>query len=159
MRRYVRNSVNIPDKWHEQPGPIPGLSEELSAQIKAQWKDRDRDDFAGSFDKGWAIATAAIERLSTDPTALKIKTFRDKYHAHLEMAPIGSDPGPVNLSKLGLTYQDVFGFVDGYMTPAFELVRVLTGQVHDIEGFAEVHSKNGSDMWQILAGLNDQQNA
>jgi hypothetical protein len=148
--------TQIPVKWHDQPGPIPGLSEAASERIKAEWKDRDREDFAESFDKGWAAARSAIEELEHDPIAQKVKTFRDKHHAHLEMTAIGSDPGPFDVSKLGLTFNDILDFSDRYMNAAFELARVLTGQVYDVEGFSDVHRKYGEDMWRILAGLGDQ---
>lgn len=144
----------IPDKWHENPAPIEGLTEEQSDRIRAQWRDRDREDFEKSYDEGWATVTSAVHAMDNDPVAEKIKMFRDKYLAHLEMAPLGSDPGPFNVSTLGLTFDDILQFADRYMPPTFELARILTGNVHDVEGFSNAHQKHGNDMWRVLAGLN-----
>lgn len=143
----------IPDKWHEEPGLIPGLTEEQTEEIHDRWRDKDREDFGKSFDNGWAIATTAITKLAKDPVAEKIKTFRDKYYAHLEIAPLGSDPGPFDIAELGLRYNDILEFSDCYMPALFELVRILTGSVHDVEGFIKVHRRHGHDMWRIFAGL------
>lgn len=143
----------LPDKWHEQPGPIPGLTQEQTDDIRNEWRDRDREDFAKSFDEGWVVATKAIEELTKDPVAEKIKTFRDKYHAHLEMAPMGSDPGPFDVGQLGLKYNEILELAERYMPALFELARVLTGNVHDVEGFSNAHQRYGEEMWRILAGL------
>lgn len=143
----------IPDKWHDQPGPIPGLSEEQTARIREKWRGKDREDFEASFDEGWASVRDAVSNLEIDPVAEKVKTFRDKYHAHLEMAPLGRDPGPFDVASLGLTYNDLLDFADRYMRAVFELTRILTGNVFDVEGFSEAHRRHGSDMWRILAGL------
>lgn len=150
LKEYFRS---LPDKWHEQPGPIEGLSVEASDRIRDSWRDKDREDFAKSFSEGWATVTAAMAELQSDPVAEKIKTFRDKYHAHLEMAPLGKDPGPFDVANLGLTYNDLLSFADRYMPALFELARVLTGHVHDVEGFSEVHRKYGEGMWRVLAGV------
>jgi len=143
----------IPDQWHKEPGPIDGLSEEASRRIRDAWRDKDRDEFEKSFDDGWQIATGALREMEKDPVAAKIMTFRDKYHAHLEMAPMGKDPGPFDVASLGLTYKHLLDFADHYMDAVFELARLLTGTVHDMEGFTEMHQKCGENMWRILAGL------
>ena len=114
---------------------IPGLTAAQAASIIDQWRDKDREEFEASFDEGWKIASEAIEQLKTDPVAEKIKTFRDKYHAHLEMTPLGQDPGPFDVNTLELSFSDLFGFLDHYIPPLFELVRVLTGSVGYVEGY------------------------
>ena len=140
----------LPDKWHDNPASIDGLTEEQSASVRTAWRDKDREEFAQSFDEGWATASAAITYMKADPVAEKIKTFRDKYHSHLEMAPLGTDPGPFKVSSLGLTFDEILQFADHYMPAAFELARVLTGNVHDVEGFSNAHKKYGNDMWRVL---------
>nr|WP_291769006.1 hypothetical protein [Limnobacter sp.] len=154
VHRALREQFRcMPDMWHDDPSPIDGLTEEQSASIRAQWRDRDREDFEKSFDEGWTAVSSAIAAMETDPVAKKIKKFRDKYHAHLEMVPLGQDPGPFKVSTLGLTFDDILQFADRYMPAAFELARVLTGNVHDVEGFSNAHRKYGSHMWRVLAGL------
>lgn len=143
----------IPDKWHNAPEPIDGLTAEQSEKLRNEWRDKGREDFAVSFDEGWEAVTSAIEAISNDAVAEKIKTFRDKYHAHLEMTPLGSDPGPFDVGQLGLTYSEILEFESYYMPAAFELVRVLTGNVYDVEGFSNMHRKYGESMWRVLAGL------
>lgn len=143
---------HIPDKWHDN-SKIPGLSVEQAASIIEEWRDKDREEFEVSFDEGWTVATRAIETLNRDPIALKIKTFRDKYHAHLEMTPLGQDPGPFDVKSLKLSFNDIFDFLDRYIPPVFELVRVLTGSVHDVDGFSAAHKKYGLDMWCVLSGV------
>jgi AbiU2 len=146
---------SLPDTWNRQPGPIPGLTEELSEQVRTEWLDRDREEFAQSFDEGWAAAASAIAALAADPIAEKIKTFRNKHHAHLEMSPLGKDPGQFDVSQIGLTFNDLFAFADRYMAAAFELTRVLTGHVYNLDDFSEIHREQADDMWNVLAGLSD----
>lgn len=156
MRAALREKFRcLPDKWQEQPGPIPGLSDGETTAIREKWRDRDREDFAKSFDEGWATVTAAVEAIGKDPVADKIRTFRDKHHAHLEMAPMGTDPGPFDVGTLGLSLDDIFTFADRYMNAVFELARILTGNVHDVEGFSDMHRRYGEDMWRVLAGLGE----
>ena len=143
---------HIPDKWHDNL-EMPGLSTEQAASIIEEWRDKDREEFEASFDEGWAVATSALESLDSDPIAQKIKTFRDKYHAHLEMTPLGQDPGPFDVKSLDLSFNDIFEFLDRYIPPLFELVRVLTGSVHDVDGFSSAHKKYGLDMWCVLSGV------
>jgi hypothetical protein len=154
MHRELREKFSqIPNRFYENQEPIPGMSEKQSMEWHRSLLERDIDNYKKSFDKGWTIASKAIDDLSNDPIAEKIKTFRDKYHAHFEMLPLGEDPGPFNVGQLGLTYNEILDFVDRYMPAIFELVRVLTGSVHDVNRFSEVHKKYGEDMWRILAGL------
>lgn len=154
VHRTLREQFRcFPDTWHNVSTPIDGLTEEQTALVRTACRDKEREDFAESFDKGWATASEAIETMKKDPIADKIKTFRDKYHAHLEMAPLGSDPGPFNVSSLGLTIDDILQFADRYIPAVFELACILTGNVQDVEDFSNAHRKNGNDMWRVLAGL------
>jgi hypothetical protein len=147
------NFRQIPDKWHTNP-EIPGLTLKEAAPIVEEWKEKDRKEFEESFDEGWNIAMKAIESLKSDPVAQKIKTFRDKYHAHLEMTPLGKDPGPFDVNSLELSFNDIFDFLNKYIPPVFDLVRVITGSVHDIKEFSSIHRKCGLDMWCVLSGVN-----
>ncbi len=147
--------TSIPDRWHNKPGAINGLTEEQSDQVRERWREKDKTDFSESFDKAWARVVSAVESLAADPVAEKIRTFRDKYHAHFEMSPLGSDPGPFDVSSLDLTYNDLIDFIDSYVDAVYELSRLLTGTVYNVEEFAEIHKRSGSDMWRILADLKD----
>ena len=91
--------AEIPDKWNNKPGSIGGLSESQSAEIRKQFRDKDRKEYEESFEEGWESAVKAVKDLAEDPVAAKIKTFRDKYHAHLQMTPLGQDPGPFDLTS------------------------------------------------------------
>ena len=57
----------------------------------------------------------------------------------IEMIPLGQDPGPFDVKSLCLTYNDILYFAGRYMGAIFELVQILTGNVFDVEGFAEAH--------------------
>ena len=143
----------IPDKWNDHTKLLPGLSEESSKSIIEEWRNKDRSDFSRSFEKGWGIATQAIDDLKNDLIASKVKTFRDKYHAHLEMTPLGQDPSPFDVKSLKLTYNEILEFHAKYVEAVFELTRILTGSVHDIDGFTKIHKESGEDMWLILSGV------
>jgi hypothetical protein len=39
--------------------------------------------------------------------AAKIKTLRDKHHAHLEMRKLDEEPGAFDINTLGLTFNEV----------------------------------------------------
>lgn len=135
--------------------PIAGLTEEQCASARIILREKDREDLGKSFEMGWNFVSAAktdidIER---DSIVEKFRKFRDKYHAHLEMTPLGTDPRPFDLSNLNVTYNDILTFADRYMPAAFELARILTGTVHDVEGFSNIHKKSGTTMWRLLANL------
>jgi hypothetical protein len=154
IHELMRNRFRrLPEKWHAQPGPIPGLTQELSDQVRVEWMDRDREEFTRSFDEGWNVAQTAVATLRDDPVVEKVKTFRNKHHAHLEMSPLEHDPGPFDVFTLRLTFNDLFELADRYMPPAFELARVLTGHVYDLKDFSDIHRLQGDDMWRILSGL------
>lgn len=141
----------IPDKWHENAEPIEGLTVEQSTAIRDAWREKDRDEFLASFDEGWATVLAARDTVLADERSTKICTLRDKYLAHYEMAPLGAEQEPFNVASLGLTFNDIFAYADQHMPAVFELCRVLTGNVFDVEGFSEAHRRYGKDMWAILS--------
>jgi hypothetical protein len=133
--------------------PIAGLTEEQCASARSILRKKDREDLVKSFEKGWNSVSAAKTDIERDSIAEKFKKFRDKYHAHLEMTPLGTDPRPFDLSELNLIYNDILTFADRYMPAAFELARILTGTVHDVEVFSNIHKKSGTTMWRLLANL------
>ncbi|MDF1530666.1 MAG: hypothetical protein P1R74_16230, partial [Sedimenticola sp.] len=70
-----------------------------------EWLAKDREKFGLSFDKGMAEVGSFIARLEQDPIANKIKTFRDKYLAHLEMTPLGEDRAGTKISDSALRWK------------------------------------------------------
>ncbi|MBO6555964.1 MAG: hypothetical protein JJ957_05655 [Pseudomonadales bacterium] len=146
---------HIPDKWHGDGAPIPGLTLEVTKQFASSWRDKDRSDYGASFDQDWEEIETAMAELEKNPTAEKIKTFRDRYHAHHEMARLGQDPVPFKVSDLELTINDLFEFADEYMNVVLKLARLLTGAYDDVESFSLVHRKQARDMWAILAEVED----
>ena len=97
------------------------------------------------------VVSKAINDIKIDDFAKKVITFRDKYSAHLEMAPLSDEPVRFPISKLNITYNDIFEFLDNYKESVFELARTLTGNVHDVDGFSLIHKDSGEDMWCILS--------
>lgn len=150
LREYFRT---IPDRRERHHSFGEGISEEDKKQIEADFLERDRAEYLKSFDEGWATVNRAARELESDPVAQKIKAFRDRYLAHLEMQPMGTDPGPFPVSELGLKIADVFAFADKYEPALLELTRVITGGTYARKQFHETHEKCGNDMWRILAGL------
>ncbi|MTT53110.1 hypothetical protein F1529_11510 [Alcanivorax sp. VBW004] len=143
----------IPDKWYENADGIGDLPKALAADMLAEMQESQRNDFEASFDKGWDEVSEAVSEMGANSVSKKLKTFRDKYHAHLEMSALGKDPAPFDVVSLGLTYNDIFAFADRYMKAAFELDRLISGTVSDPEEFSELHRQYGSAMWRILADL------
>lgn len=133
--------------------PIAGLTEEQCASARRMLREKNREDLVKSFEMGWNFVSAEKTDMEKDSIVEKFKTFRDKYHAHLEMTPLDTDPRPFDVSKLNLSYNDILTFAERYMPAAFELARILTGNVHDVEGFSNIHKKSGTIMWRILADL------
>jgi hypothetical protein len=146
---------HIPDQFHDDESPIPGLTLEETKQFTESWRDKDRADYEGSFDEDWSKIQESMANLEKNPIAEKIIKFRDKYHAHHEMAPLGQEPGPFRVSELELTINDLLDFADEYMKVVFELTRLLTGASQDVDGFSRVHRKYARDMWAILAEVDD----
>ena len=122
-------------------------------RIEAESLGKERAVYLKSFDEGWATVKRAAEALDSDPVAKKIKTFRDENHAHLEMQPIGADPGPFQVSELGIKFSDIFAFADKYEPALLELTRVVTRGTYSVKNFHEAHQKYGNEMWRILSGL------
>lgn len=149
----------IAEKWHGDTSPIEGLSQETSDKLRTEWLHQERDRFVESFDDGWRQVELAIQEIDADETTEKIRTFRDKHHAHYQMSPLGSDPGPYDLSEIGLTYNELLTYADKYLPAVFELGRVLTGNVIDVEAFSDVHKRYGTDMWKILASVTTDEEA
>lgn len=143
----------IPDKWYENVDGLGDLPEELAAEMLAKMQADQHKDFGKSFDTGWDAVTRAVSQLEMDPVSAKLKTFRDKYHAHLEMSPLGQDPAPFDVARLGLSYNDLFEFADRYVGTAFELNRIVSGTIYDFDDFSQRHCEQGSALWRRLARL------
>ena len=145
--------MSIPNKWYENASGLGDLPEELAAEMLAKMQADQCKEFEESFDSGWGVVTGAVAQLEKDPVSEKLKTFRDKYHAHLEMSPLGQDPAPFDVGSLGLSYNDLFEFADRYVGAVFELHRIVSGTIYDLDDFSKMHSEYGSAMWRRLAGL------
>lgn len=143
----------IPCKWYESSGGFDDVPPELAAEMLSKMREDQCQEFEKSFDEGWKRVSDYIQKIGTDVVSEKLKTFRDKYHAHLEMSPLGQDPGPFDVSGLGLKYNDVLNFSDNYIEAAFELNRIISGTVYDSDRFSELHREYGYSMWRVLAGL------
>lgn len=154
VHRALREQFRrIPDKWYDGADGIGELPKKLAVDVLAEMQEGHRKNFEASFDNGWDEVSKTVLEMEADPVSANLKTFRDKYHAHLEMSALGQDPAPFDVASLGLTYNDIIAFADRYMPAAFELDRLLSGIVSDPEEFSALHRQYGSAMWRILAGL------
>jgi hypothetical protein len=144
---------SIPDQWSGGGSSVGGVSQEAATWIQARWREQDQEYFEESFDEGWAKVSSAVATIGSDPVARGLATLRDKFHAHLEVTPLGTESRPFDVSSLGLKYTDLFAFADRYVQPAFELVRIITGKVFALDSFASMHRRQGAEMWRVLAGL------
>lgn len=133
---------------HVQIGDLPP---ETSAAIMEQFKEQDRITNYARFDERWDRLEADMAALKTDPVAAKIKTFRDKHHAHFEMQKLDEEPKPFDVNTIGLTFSEVLAFGDRCQALVAELGLLLTGTNWDPEEFAEVHAEQGRAMWLTLA--------
>jgi len=87
IRDHYRESYSrMDDDLHAEP--LEGIS---AATVEAR-RQRDRDENAARFDEKLAAFAQAMADLDADPLALKIKTFRDKHHAHMECSTWGRNP-------------------------------------------------------------------
>lgn len=139
------------DDFHEDP--IGDLSPELSARIQEKFRDQDRVTNFAQFDDRWAKVEASMAALKAHPVASKIKTMRDKHHAHLEMSKLDEEPRAFDISTIGLTFTEVLVFSDECQAIVAELGLLLTGTHWDPKQFASAHAKHGTAMWRTLAGL------
>lgn len=134
-----------------QTDTIEGLSAESSAAIMERFKQQDRDKNYARFDEGWERLEAEMAVLDTDPVAAKIKTFRDKRHAHFEMQKLDEEPKSFDVDSIGLTFNEVLAFGDRGQALVAELGLLLTGTSWDPQQFAEAHARQGTAMWKTLA--------
>lgn len=150
IKIYFRDTYGrIFDDLHV--GAIAGLSEERSAIFMERFRQKDRNDNYVRFDDGWARLQDLMERLEGDPVAEKIKSLRDKYHAHLEMKKLDENPEAFDPNTIGLTFEEVFEFNDSCQCIVAEIGLLLTGTNWDPKQFAESHAKQGKAMWQTLS--------
>ncbi len=140
------------DGFHEDP--IADLSPEMSAIVQEKFREQDRAKHYARFDDLWSKVESHMAALKAHPVANKIKTMRDKHHAHLEMSKLDEEPGAFDISTIGLTFTEVLAFGDECQAIVAELGLLLTGTNWDPRQFASVHEKHGKAMWQILVGLN-----
>uniref|UniRef100_Q3ATX1 HEPN AbiU2-like domain-containing protein n=1 Tax=Chlorobium chlorochromatii (strain CaD3) TaxID=340177 RepID=Q3ATX1_CHLCH len=110
------------------------------------------NELASEFHNIWDNVKKGKEKIMHDPNSEKLKTFRDKYYAHLEMTPMGNEPGPFNIKALGLTYCDIFNFLDTHQNVIYNVALMITGTNYDNEEFLGIHRKSANEMWRLLAG-------
>ncbi len=132
-------------------GQIGDLSPESSAAILGQFREQDRATNYAQFDERWERLEADMAALKADPVAGKIKTFRDKHHAHFEMQKLDEEPRAFDVNSIGLTFNEVLAFGDRCQAIVAELGLLLTGTNWDPKQFAEGHAKQGTAMWMMLA--------
>ncbi|KAF1710182.1 hypothetical protein [Pseudoxanthomonas sacheonensis] len=130
---------------------IEGLSPESSAAIMEQFAQQDRDKNYARFDEDWERVEAEMAVLGSNPVAAKIKTFRNKRHAHFEMQKLDEEPKPFDADSIGLTFDEVLAFGDLGQALVAKLGLLLTGTSWDPQEFAQAHAKQGTDMWKTLA--------
>ncbi|NCT86897.1 hypothetical protein GXB84_06080 [Stenotrophomonas acidaminiphila] len=138
---------------HLHDAPIGDLSPEMSAIFQEKFREQDRVRNYAQFDERWSKLEADNEALKTHPVVIKIKTMRDKHHAHLEMSKLDEEPRAFDISTIGLTFTELLDFSDECQAMVAELGLLLTGTNWDPKQFASVHEKNGKAMWRTLAGL------
>ncbi len=141
---------NIPDQFSEVRIYDLKLTEDDQKKYFANMREDQKNRYEEDFKSAWADLSAFVSGLEKNETALKIKTFRDKYFAHLEMQPLNQEPAPYNVENLGLKFNDVFAFMDECIKCCVNLVRLITGTTHVVGSFAEVHKKRGASMWTVL---------
>ncbi|MNV60468.1 hypothetical protein D3C71_1529300 [compost metagenome] len=139
------------DHFHDEP--ISDLPPESTAVFQEKFRQSDRDENYSRFDSGWEKVSAAMALLMADPVAEKIKTLRDKHHAHLEMRKLDEEPGAFDINTLGLTFNEVLAFGDRCQAIVAELGLLLTGTSWDPQQYASVHEAQGKAMWKTLAGV------
>jgi hypothetical protein len=135
------------------------LSNEDQERIKQETEDRlrreDMELYQEEFDRKWVEISQAIEDLTTCEIAKKVKEFRDKHQAHLEMARMSEGPNIYDVSSLQLTFNDVMDFQRRYVQVAIDLVLLITGTNWDLESTREHAKKSSEAMWAIFSGLED----
>jgi len=152
IKEHYRNHYGTMfDHFHEDP--ISDLPPERSAVFQERFREQDRVKHYAQFDDGLARVEADMAALKVDPVANKIKTMRDKHHAHLQMSNLDDEPAAFDINTLGLTFNEVLTFGDRCQAIVAELGLLLTGTNWDPTQFASVHEQHGKAMWRTLAGL------
>lgn len=147
LRRRFRN---IPDQF----GDARIYDTNLSAEEKQKYLGALKEDFKAKYEEDfnstWDSIFDFVASLEENDTATKLKTFRDKHFAHLEMQPLDQEPAPYRVESLGLKFNDIFQFMDECIKNSANIVRLITGTNHVIDSFSAVHKKRGESMWAIL---------
>ncbi|MCD9096667.1 hypothetical protein [Luteimonas fraxinea] len=149
LREHFRAAyAGMFDEFHEDPDE--GLSLERSKEINVESRESDRARNGARFDEGWDRVRKTVDGLASDPVAVKIKMFRDKHHAHLQMQKLDKEPKAFDPNTIGLTFNEIFEFGDRCQHAVAELGLLLTGITWDPEAFADVHARRGTAMWKAL---------
>ncbi len=132
----------------------PKLHNKLRERFCEQMKDLDYSITESStiFDKGWEENCNHIQKLKQDSIAKNIKTFRDKYYEHLEMAPLDSD-SPLNIEELNLNHKELLKFAENNTTAVFKLNKIIRNDEIVHESVSNLYYHRSCEMWRILAGL------
>lgn len=142
---YRQSYSRMYDDLHDGPSDgFEGVEQE-------QWRKRDREKNLQQFDVKWESIAQSMDQLSNHPMTNKIKTFRDKHHAHWEMQPLGQDPKPFDIGTLGLTYSSAFLFGKMCEKILAELGLVLTHTYWDPEQFTSTTAGQGRSLWLTLS--------
>ena len=130
--------------------PIDFLDIVNPADINAQ---RDRDE--RHFVERWEKVTRMTESLTDDSVVGKLRTYRDKWVAHLEVQPMQSDPAPFDIKSLNLVYGDVFDRIERYISLPFDIYLLVCHTDYAVAQFRQLHKEAGSEMWRRILRVSD----
>jgi hypothetical protein len=152
---YIRIPESFGMVWAVPPDV--SLSEEEQSRIKRETEDRlrteDIERYEAEFDAKWKAVKIALAELDTCEIAGKIKDFRDKHQAHLEMTPMGKGSDAFDVRSLQLTFDQVMDFQRRHTQVAVDLVLLVTGTNWNLDDVREHAKESAEEMWTIFAGM------
>lgn len=152
LREHYRAKYEVMLDRLRRSGIRGDISPEVEATFLKRWREQGRQAQLDAFDADWQKIEDGMAALRTDAVALKIKTFRDKRHAHLEMSKLDEEPAPFDVSSLNLTFSEIFVFGDRCQDLVCALGAILLGEAWSPKQFAKVHERQGTDLWMKLSG-------
>ena len=150
LEKIKENFILTPNKFNNNDQFLKDLPLETRERLTENYRQQNRKQFEKAFTESWEHIDKFVCLIDENTTVEKLKTYRDKYYAHIEMTPLGQTPEPFNLNNLGLKYDEVLRYLDEFIGIVYDLFRILTGVVYSPEDDNKIHKSNGTNMWRLL---------
>lgn len=132
-------------------GGVGNLPADLSAKVMSDFKEKDRNRNFADFDSRLLRLEADMATLAQDAVVGKVREFRNRYVAHMDVRELNGEFRLYDPAILGLTYDALFDFGGRCFAAVGVLMQLLTGENWELEVSANTHTERGRALWVTLS--------